>query len=643
MSLYKQLWLGVVLLLTLVFGGSFMVSSLSARAYLEQQLYMKNADNATALALSLTQQGADQVLLELTLAAQFDTGFYEMIELVNPEGQLTVRREDTQDITDAPSWFMSLLPIEVEPGVAQVQKGWQQLGTLTLRSHSRFAYGELWASTQKMALVFLCAMILAGILGSYLLKRILRPLDDVVDQAEAIGQRRFITTDEPYTQEFRQVVVAMNKLSDRIKAVLQQEAKRLQKWQRDAHVDKVTGLLNREPFIQALNAALESDDVNATGSLSVIRISGLARLNENYGRKAIDSMLKDVGSALNRIVMQHSRWAACRLNGSDFALLAPRAMEPAEAIKEVQEAVREILENRSMPQGVELPCAATIFSHDDSFGALMTRLDAALLSADHDGQSSINIAHQGDIPLKSVRDQMEDWRMIFANAFGEKKFRLGSFPVVGLENKLLHIESPARLEWQGTMLTAGQFLPWINRLELSYELDREVVRLALLAIEQSGRPVCVNLSVAAVVESSFLSWLTEKLTSHDAAAGKLWLEVPEPMVFRHLENFKLLCTRARAHGCKVGVEHMGHQLADLGLLHDAGVDYFKIDASFVRDIDSNTGNQTLLRTLCTVGHSIGVIVIAEGVRTDEEWTMLLELGADGATGPGITDAEENSQ
>ncbi len=53
-------------------------------------------------------------------------------------------------------------------------------------------------------------------------------------------------------------------------------------------------------------------------------------------------------------------------------------------------------------------------------------------------------------------------------------------------------------------------------------------------------------------------------------------------------------------------------------------------------IDANPGNQTLLRTLCTVGHSIGVIVIAESVRTEGEWDALKELGADGATGPGIS-------
>ena len=63
MSLFKQLWLAIILLLTLVFGSTFVVSSLSAKRYLEQQLYMKNVDNAAALALSLTQQEADPVLL----------------------------------------------------------------------------------------------------------------------------------------------------------------------------------------------------------------------------------------------------------------------------------------------------------------------------------------------------------------------------------------------------------------------------------------------------------------------------------------------------------------------------------------------------------------------------------------------------
>ncbi|MEH6608871.1 MAG: LapD/MoxY N-terminal periplasmic domain-containing protein [Halioglobus sp.] len=635
MSLFKQLWLAITLMLTLIFLGSCLVSTLSARSYLEQQLTMKNADNANALALSLTQQGADDVMLELTLSAQFDTGFYEMISLTDAEGNTPIHRIDEQVSDDAPAWFMAMFPIEVEPGIASVQKGWQQLGTLTLRSHSRFAYGELWDSTRKLALVFFIAMIGAGFLGSFLLKRILRPLEDVVDQAQAIGDRRFITIDEPKTLEFKQVVSAMNALSDRIKQVLRQEAKRLEKWQRDAHVDKVTGLMNREPFMQALDAALESDDVNSTGSLSLIRLAGLTNLNQTYGRKAIDSMLKEVGKELNRIVMSHSRWAACRMNGSDFAILAPRAMEAEKAALEAQKAIQEIIENRSMDKEVKLPGASTIYHHGETIGEMLTRLDGALLNVDKEGNSAIALAYKGDIQMTSVREQMERWREVFVAAFRDHTFSLVGFPVINTTGELLHMESPVRLTHKDEEISAGRFLPWINRLELSGDLDQQVIDLALKKIAASGEPTCINLSVAAVVEPAFLTWLSERLSTHPEAAAKLWMEISEPMAFRHLTAFKKLCNRAKEFNTKIGIEHMGHQLSELGQLSDVGVDYLKVDATFVRGINENNANQNLLRNLCTVGHSIGMLILGEGVRTEEEWATLKEIGLDGATGPGI--------
>ena len=207
--------------------------------------------------------------------------------------------------------------------------------------------------------------------------------------------------------------------------------------------------------------------------------------------------------------------------------------------------------------------------------------------------------------------------------------------MLNLEEELLHYEAPVRLEVDGEQLSAGLFLPWINRLELSEELDKQVVKLALAEIERSGKPIAINLSVAAVVDAGFIPWLSDQLSRNEEVSSKLWLELSESMAFRHMDSFKKLCTRARSYGTKVGIEHMGHQLAELGQLADVGVDYFKVDASFVRGVDENAANQTLLRTLCTVGHSIGVVVLAEGVRTPEEWAALKELGADGGTGPGI--------
>ncbi|PLW81591.1 GGDEF domain-containing protein [Kineobactrum sediminis] len=637
MSLFKQLWLAIIFLLVLVFGGSFVVSSLSAKSYLEQQLYLKNMDNAAALALSLTQQETDPVMLELILSAQFDTGHYELIELRDPEGNIVVSRSDTGKTEEAPGWFVRLLPITVEPGFASVQSGWQQVGTLTLRSHSRFAYKELWESTQLLALVFFLAMIIAGLLGRYLLRIILRPLDGVIEQAEAIGERRFITIPEPYTTEFKRVVSAMNALSERSRSILRQEASRLEKWQRDAHLDKVTGLLNREPFMQGLATTLENDDINATGTLALIRLGGLADLNRTYGRKAVDRLLADTGAALNRIVSQHSRWAASRLNGSDFALLAPRSIDAGSVARDAQNTLLTVIENRSMEHAVALRCAATVFAPGDTVGNLMTRLDGGLASAENADTSEVRIVYAGDVQVTPVREKMQYWQTIFEQALSKQAFSLASYPVMDINRGILHYEAPVRLHWEGEQFAAGTFLPWINRLELSGELDRRVVDMALQKIAVNGQPLAVNLSVGALVEPSFLHWLGDRLGANGDIAGKLWLEVPESVAFRQLQSFKKLCVRAKAFHCKIGIEHMGHQIGALGQLHDVGLDFLKVDASFIRDIDTNPANQTLMRTLCTVGHSIGLTVIAEGVQSSAEWQELLELGIDGATGPWITE------
>jgi len=68
-------------------------------------------------------------------------------------------------------------------------------------------------------------------------------------------------------------------------------------------------------------------------------------------------------------------------------------------------------------------------------------------------------------------------------------------------------------------------------------------------------------------------------------------------------------------------------------LHDLGLDYLKIDASFIRDIQKNQGNQVFLKGLTNIVHNIGMKVFAEGVISQEEVDMLATLGFDGITGP----------
>ncbi|MCG8537327.1 MAG: GGDEF domain-containing protein, partial [Pseudomonadales bacterium] len=74
MSLYKQLWLSIALMMSVAFIGSLIVSSISTKRYLEEQLFRKNIDNVSSLALSLSKSDPDPLTSELIINSQFDTG-----------------------------------------------------------------------------------------------------------------------------------------------------------------------------------------------------------------------------------------------------------------------------------------------------------------------------------------------------------------------------------------------------------------------------------------------------------------------------------------------------------------------------------------------------------------------------------------
>ena len=228
MSLIKQLWIAIALVMTLAFGGSMVVSVLSARHYLEQQLQVKNIDNATALALSLSQLSKDPVLVELQVAAQFDAGHYRFIRITSPGGKVLVERVFADQPRGVPQWFVALAALHSVPGQALVQDGWSQYGTLTLASQEQYAYQSLWDGTLALLAWFVLGALATGAVGTVLLRIITRPLGVVVDQAEAIAQRRFVAIPEPRTPEFRTLARAMNDMVGRLKTMFNEEAARLE-------------------------------------------------------------------------------------------------------------------------------------------------------------------------------------------------------------------------------------------------------------------------------------------------------------------------------------------------------------------------------------------------------------------------------
>ncbi|WP_219983287.1 EAL domain-containing protein [Halomonas sp. A11-A] len=631
MSLIKQLWLTIVVLLLLAFGGSLFIGVTSSRHYMQQEVQIKNADNANALALTLSQLDKDPVTIGLLIAAQFDTGHYRLIELRDPEGQVIDLRTSEETVVGAPDWFVDLVRFDVPPGRAVVQDGWRQYGTLTVATHHSFAYQSLWRSTLELFGWFALAGAISLALAAWIVRTIRRPLRAVVAQARDIGNRRFTTSPEPRTRELKEVVQAMNQLSGSVRDMLGRESERLDVLRQRLQHDTVTGVLNREAFLGQLKVMMESSGARASGSLALVRLARLGEVSEQLGHADTDDLLRSLGQTLEQLGTLRGGGIAGRLGGGDFALLLPGAVDLQAFGQELTQRLQPLQQQEERIK-LGLPSALIAYSQEDRPASLLASLDGALATAENRGDLAQLIAEGPQrLPLFNSH---ADWRKALQEALQAGVY-LGRFPVLDANGKLLHLECPSRLRLKGEWRPAGVFMPWISRLELDTALDMAVARETIKEIARHGKPLGINLSPASVRNARFVLDLRNLLQSQRDSAEKLWLEVPESMVIHDLESFRSLCRELQPFGCKVGLEHVGREFRRISDLQDLGLSYLKIDASLVKGVDRSPEQQTILRGMATLCHSIGILAIAEGVDSLQEGELLYELGMDGVTGPGV--------
>ena len=631
MSMTRQLWLSILASMLIALVASLFASLFNARSYLEAQLAMKNQDNAAALALALSQGGRDGVVPAVT--ALFDSGHFQLIQVIDPQGGSLVDKVAPPADTGAPAWFTRLLPIRSLPGRAEVASGWQPIGSLTLMSQADFAYRSLWETAVTMSAAIAGAGLLGGLLASLALRRITRPMRAVVEQAHAINEHRFVTMPLPNVPELKELAAAMNDTVNRLRQDFEEDARRYEQMRRQANFDALTGLANRVHFLASLDSAL---DINGSpyGALAIIRLRKLGKLNRALGREVANQLLRRIGAIVDEISGCCAGSLAGRLNGADFALLLPAGCDPAPTLNELLMDIHSALDTLAGDYST-VYVAHAAFAPGDDPGRLLARLDAALASADLAGGSIVLEA-----PAEAGGDLMgaEEWRVLLHQALIDPgAFKLAHYALrVG---DARHSECPLRLRppGQDEWLAAGRFLPIADRLGLARELDMAALKLALGELEADPAlpGLWLNLSAKSVADPEFRHRMVELLGDHPACRDRLHLEVPETGALARLEALRALSRELKPLGARLGLEHYGHSFDQIGRLYDLGLDFLKVDPSFIHGLDSHAGNQAFLAGLLEIVHRIGMRVFAEGVEREEELDKVLELGFDGASGMAV--------
>lgn len=640
MTLYRQLVIFTVSLFLILFAGTWFAKFESTRSFLTNQLESHAQDTASSLGLAISQYPDDMVSVETMINAIFDRGYYETIRFLDPHGRILLERNLKVVIEGVPSWFINLVPLKVPEANAYVTSGWRQAGTIYVKSHAGYAYNSLWQDIKNTTLLFAVCGIVILIAGSFGLRMLLRPLVLVEQQAEALCRKEYeIQTKIPRTRELRRVVHVMNRMTEKVKEMFSEQVIQAESLRERAYNDTLTGIGNRRYFESQITAYLDNKDNDLKGILFLIRIHGLEILNQQRGFQVADELLKRVAAALQEISVKLAGSVLSRLSGSDFVLFLPDyPLSEAERISgDVVSKLSGLAAAGITATDNVSSVGACAYDRSVSLPQLLAEADLALATATQAGANQWNVRAVVDHADQGPFGQQQ-WKEALEKVLKDRRIALYSQPVVktGDRKTVLHQEIFSRIVLNtGEIIGAAVFIPIAERLKLISALDRMILEeVSKLDRRKLGaNTIAVNLSPSSLQDETFVQWIRQTLSTLPETAPKIIFEFAEFGAVQNENLIKSFTTLIREYGHDMGLDHYGQSCGNLKYLQSLRPEYVKIDRAYTGELkDEDSDSRFFISSICSVAHSIDVIVIAEGVETENQMKLLLELNVDAVQG-----------
>lgn len=642
MTLYRQLIVFTLVLFLVLFTGTWWATFESTRSFLIDQLESHAQDTATSLGVAISQYtvGNDTASMESMINAVFDRGYYEAIRYVNVDGKVIAERTLGVTVENVPAWFIAVAPLKAPEANANVMAGWRRAGTISVKSHPGYAYHALWRDSARMALWFAACGIFVLLVGGLGLRVLLRPLARVQRQADAICRKEYESQERlPRTRELRRVVIAMNRMTGKVREMFEEQAAFAEGFREHAYHDPLTGLGNRRYFDAQMRVQLEQRDGSAGGILLLVQLHELQELNRQAGRQAGDELLKAAALVLQETAHPFARNVLARLTGGDFGVFLPDAPpgDAARIASETANALSRLAVRKLAASDNVAHIGAATYEVPVPLGRLLSEADLALRAAQQAGPNAWHVraftAETERLPAGE-----EEWRRILEEALQARRIKLDVQPVARTADRddVLHLEIFAKIVREnGEELAAELFLPFAERLGLVPLLDRIVLEEAMRLDRRQLRvdAAAVNMSPTSLGNDAFREWLYTALKALPPTAPRLTFEFDEFAALRNLASVAAFRGTIQAWGHGISLDHYGRSFSKLGFLRSLRPDYVKVDRAYTEELkDPTSDGRFYVGSLCSVAHSIDVLVIAEGVETEEQRQVLGELNIDGMQG-----------
>jgi diguanylate cyclase (GGDEF)-like protein/PAS domain S-box-containing protein len=410
----------------------------------------------------------------------------------------------------------------------------------------------------------------------------------------------------------------------------------------DAVHDNLTGLPNRELFIDRLEAALgfARAEPQIRPSIVVIDLDRFKQVNDSVGMAVGDSILLTIARRLGRLLKPQDTLA--RLAGDQFALIVLSEREPARIVA-FAETIRRTLRapiafnDREifLTASIGLALAENPVNRTDE---VLKDAELAMYYAKRIGGDRIEIFKPAMRSRKTDRLTMESE---LRRAIEREEIKVLYQPIVRLEDRAIAgFEALARWDHPKLgRLSPAEFITIAEEIGLIVDLglfvlDHTARQLAQWqAATRAREPVfaSVNVSSRQLLRHDLIQDLRSVLGRAALARGTLKLEITESLVMENPEHAAQMLTRIKELGAGLSLDDFGTGHSSLAYLQRFPFDTIKIDQSFVRTTSRGT-RPVILRSIIALAHDLGMEVVAEGAETDSDAVELYQLGCEYAQG-----------